>query len=91
MQTALELLDRKTIWPVPRRLRGSALNSPCCSQEDVVMQIDTPTPTDYLPNNAIVDRVTETRPADEDAELTRLLLLRQMQEPIVWPRVFPGL
>lgn len=55
------------------------------------MQIDTPTPTDYLPNKAIVDRVTETRPADEDAELTRLLLLRQMQEPIVWPRVFPGL
>ncbi|HLJ05105.1 MAG TPA: hypothetical protein VKT26_02475 [Acetobacteraceae bacterium] len=55
------------------------------------MQIETSTPTDYLPNNAIVDRATETRSADEDAELTRLFLSRQMQEPIVWPRVFPGL
>lgn len=55
------------------------------------MQIDTSTPTDYMPSNAIVERAAETRQNDEDAELLQLLLSRQMQEPIVWPRVFPGL
>ncbi|HLY89127.1 MAG TPA: hypothetical protein VKQ27_09090 [Acetobacteraceae bacterium] len=55
------------------------------------MQIDTATPTDHLSNQAIIERCSETRQTDENADPPWPLLSRPMQEPIVWPRVFPGL
>jgi hypothetical protein len=55
------------------------------------MQIDTSTLTDYMPEQAIVERCSESQQTDEDAEPVWLLLSRQVQAPIVWPRVFPGL
>ena len=55
------------------------------------MQIDTSILTDHLSNQAIIERCNKTRQTDENADPPWPFLSQPMQEPVVWPRVFPGL
>jgi len=50
--------------------------------------------TQTLPNfplkGEVIDQPKDVQPADDDTPL-ELLMSQQMQGPIAWPRVFPGL
>ena len=54
------------------------------------MQIETATSSGPLRRKDILEPRRDIEPTDENAELG-WLLSRQVQEPILWPRVFPGL
>lgn len=54
------------------------------------MTTETPTRSDVSPNSDAVEPRDNIRWTDEDAE-PEWLLPRQRQEPVLWPRVFPGL
>lgn len=54
------------------------------------MTAETPTRSDVSPNSDAVEPRDDTQWTDENAE-PESLLPRQMQEPVLWPRVFPGL
>jgi len=54
------------------------------------MQTETATLSGSLPRKDILEPRREIEPTDQNAELG-WLLLSQVQEPILWPRVFPGL
>ena len=55
------------------------------------MQIQESTLTDHAPDNDPVDRSRPIQRADDTAEPAWLLFTRLTQDPIVWPRIFPGL
>jgi hypothetical protein len=54
------------------------------------MQIESPTRSDFSPKMEIAGPCKDVPQTDEDAEL-EWLLSRRLQEPVHWPRVFPGL
>lgn len=54
------------------------------------MQIETPTCSDFSSSRDIVEPREDAERTDDNAELG-LLLLHQIREPVLWPRVFPGL
>ena len=54
------------------------------------MQIQTPTCSDFSSNRDNVEPREDTERTDDNAELG-WLLLHQIREPVLWPRVFPGL
>jgi hypothetical protein len=54
------------------------------------MQIETPMCPDFSSNEDIVDPQKDAEGPDDKAELDWLLSHR-MREPVLWPRVFPGL
>ena len=55
------------------------------------MQIETPNLSDlFPPRKHVVEPSNDIEQTDENAEL-EWLLSRRMQEPIIWPRILPGL
>jgi hypothetical protein len=54
------------------------------------MQIETPTRSDFSSNSDIVEPREDAERTDDNGEL-EWRLLHQIREPILWPRIFPGL
>ena len=55
------------------------------------MQIQDPTLTDRATDQKLVERSHAIQQPDDTAEPAWLLFSRLTQDPIVWPRIFPGL
>jgi hypothetical protein len=54
------------------------------------MQVETPMRSESSPNKGIVEPHGNEERTDDNAN-PEWSLLRQIQEPVVWPRIFPGL
>jgi hypothetical protein len=73
------------------RYPGSASACPCCSEEDVVVNVERILQPES-PCAGILAIPAENQSAqDEDDQPLELLLARPMSEQVTWPRVFPGL
>jgi hypothetical protein len=90
MQAAREFLITDKHLVGAETPSGLDVEQSCCSQEDVVMQIETPTRSDFSLKREIAGPRKDVPQTDEDAEL-EWLLSHRLQEPVHWPRVFPGL